>query len=128
MIVMTKTTTRCSFCLKLAPEVAKIIAGPGSFICNECVALCDQILAAEQVSGSTPTEGQDEPDVPSWSTMTDDDLLDRLAKIASVADQVEQALATWVGEARRRGASWAKIGTALAISRQAAWERFASFE
>ena len=35
---------RCSFCGKPDDQVARLIAGPGVFICNECVALCDDIL------------------------------------------------------------------------------------
>lgn len=31
---------RCSFCGKTEPEVDKIIAGPGVFICNECIRTC----------------------------------------------------------------------------------------
>jgi hypothetical protein len=39
---------RCSFCEKTASEVPKLIAGPNSFICNECVELCNEILAEEE--------------------------------------------------------------------------------
>ncbi|RGB66515.1 MULTISPECIES: ATP-dependent Clp protease ATP-binding subunit ClpX [Oscillospiraceae] len=35
---------RCSFCGKTQAEVARMIAGPGVFICNECVELCLGIL------------------------------------------------------------------------------------
>jgi hypothetical protein len=112
---------RCSFCLKPEHEVDKIIAGPGSFICDECVRLCVGILAA--APPSTPDDAQ--PDLPSWSAMTDQAVLGRLPLIAAAADQVEAALETWVGEARRREASWARIGEALGMTRQAAWERFA---
>ena len=34
-----QTTIHCSFCGKSQDEVDKIIAGPGVYICNECVAL-----------------------------------------------------------------------------------------
>ena len=34
----------CSFCGKSESQVVRLIAGPGVFICNECVALCDEIL------------------------------------------------------------------------------------
>ncbi|HPJ25090.1 MAG TPA: ATP-dependent Clp protease ATP-binding subunit ClpX [Synergistaceae bacterium] len=44
---------RCSFCGKSQKEVQKIIAGPGVYICNECVHLCDMILESENV----PEEG-----------------------------------------------------------------------
>ena len=36
---------RCSFCGKTQDQVRRIIAGPGAYICNECIALCQEILA-----------------------------------------------------------------------------------
>ena len=47
---------RCSFCGKTSDEVEQIVAGPGAFICNECIALCDEMMrersqeAAKQAS------------------------------------------------------------------------------
>lgn len=38
---------RCSFCGKSESEVQRLISGPGVYICNECVALCDSILGGE---------------------------------------------------------------------------------
>jgi hypothetical protein len=38
---------RCSFCGKTRQEVAEIVAGPGVFICNECIKVCDRALAAK---------------------------------------------------------------------------------
>jgi hypothetical protein len=37
-------TFRCSFCGKQRHQVKEMIGGPGVYICNECVALCDDIL------------------------------------------------------------------------------------
>lgn len=37
----------CSFCGKSQDEVKKIVAGPGVYICNECVDLCQQIIDQE---------------------------------------------------------------------------------
>lgn len=37
-------TVRCSFCGKSQDEVRKIVAGPGVYICNECVELCKEII------------------------------------------------------------------------------------
>ena len=37
----------CSFCGKSQNEVKKIVAGPGVYICNECVDLCKQIIDQE---------------------------------------------------------------------------------
>lgn len=38
---------RCSFCGKSRDAVAKLISGPGVYICDECVDLCNRILADE---------------------------------------------------------------------------------
>jgi len=40
---------KCSFCGKTQSQVAKLIAGPNIFICNECVDLCKKILDDEQL-------------------------------------------------------------------------------
>lgn len=37
----------CSFCGRSGDEVEKLIAGPGVFICNECIEVCQNILAEE---------------------------------------------------------------------------------
>src|SRR5258708_2188814 len=39
---------RCSFCGKTQDEVKKLVAGPTVYICNECVALCNDILKEEE--------------------------------------------------------------------------------
>jgi len=38
----------CSFCGKLQKEVKKLIAGPTVYICDECIALCNDIIEEEQ--------------------------------------------------------------------------------
>jgi ATP-dependent Clp protease ATP-binding subunit ClpX len=40
-------TLRCSFCGKNRDEVHKLIAGPTVYICNECIELCNDIIAEE---------------------------------------------------------------------------------
>ncbi len=45
----------CSFCGKSEKEVKRLIAGPGVFICDECVDLCDALLGHQMV------EREDEP-------------------------------------------------------------------
>jgi ATP-dependent Clp protease ATP-binding subunit ClpX len=43
------TATRtCSFCGKHQRQVNKLIAGPGVYICNQCVDLCVEIIAQER--------------------------------------------------------------------------------
>lgn len=114
-------TTQCSFCLKDEGEIAQIVAGPGVFICNECVDLCTQIFQDAPV-GKGPAE------LPYWKSMNDTQLVAQLPRIACVATQVEDNLHTWVQRARDRGVSWARIGQALGTSRQSAWERFSGEE
>jgi len=58
---------RCSFCGKSKDSVKKFISGPSVYICNECVSLCNEILAEEeereavesQVPSATPMEIKD---------------------------------------------------------------------
>ncbi len=40
-------SVRCSFCGKSQENVRKIVAGPGVYICDECVDLCESIIEAE---------------------------------------------------------------------------------
>jgi ClpX C4-type zinc finger protein/ClpA/ClpB-like protein len=40
---------KCSFCGKSRTEIKKLVAGPGVYICDECVALCDKIIEDEGV-------------------------------------------------------------------------------
>jgi ClpX C4-type zinc finger len=40
---------RCSFCEKTAQEVRRLIAGPTTYICDECVNFCQEILAEEEI-------------------------------------------------------------------------------
>ncbi|MDF2839132.1 MAG: ATP-dependent protease ATP-binding subunit ClpX, partial [Evtepia sp.] len=54
-----KKAVRCSFCGKHQEQVARIIAGPGAYICNECVHLCMNIL-----DDMTAPEEQAYPDMP----------------------------------------------------------------
>jgi ATP-dependent Clp protease ATP-binding subunit ClpX len=42
------TTLTCSFCGKHRGQVDNLIAGPGVYICNECVDLCVEIIAQER--------------------------------------------------------------------------------
>ena len=45
---------RCSFCGKSQEQVRKLIAGPGVYICDECVELCNEILEEEFSTSSKP--------------------------------------------------------------------------
>ena len=43
-----RRAVRCSFCGKMQEQVKRIIAGPGCYICDECVTLCNRIIAEAQ--------------------------------------------------------------------------------
>jgi ATP-dependent protease Clp ATPase subunit len=108
----------CSFCMKLPADVESMVAGPGVYICNVCVDLCNQIIA------SKPKSGHD-PGIEAWEQrLSDDELLSHLPKVAAASAQLAQHLGAWVGQARSRGITWTKIGEALGMTRQSAWERF----
>ena len=42
-----KDEPRCSFCGRTQDEVKKLIAGPGVYICDECINVAETILADE---------------------------------------------------------------------------------
>ena len=46
--VRSDAALRCSFCQKTADQVRKLIAGPAVFICDECVDVCNQIIADDE--------------------------------------------------------------------------------
>lgn len=122
----------CSFCMKPNTEVGALVAGPGVFICNECVDLCAQIIAAKDdtAEGKDDTgEGKNVPSPTFWERFQDvDSVLDILPKAAAAGAQVEDNLTQLVRRARALGATWAKIGEALGMTRQSAWERFSGEE
>ena len=62
---------RCSFCGKSKDSVRKFISGPSVYICNECVALCNEILAEEE------EREQPEAQVPTLTPMEIKDVLDQ---------------------------------------------------
>ncbi|HEX5291431.1 MAG TPA: ClpX C4-type zinc finger protein [Streptosporangiaceae bacterium] len=115
----------CSFCAKPSSAVAKVIAGPGVFICNECVQLCNDILKEEQQQTPSPPGTR----LPAREeSMTDEEILDLLPRIAAVSAQTDASLQRLVTVLRGRGVTWARIGAALQITRQSAWERFSGEE
>ena len=89
-----------------------MLGGPGVHICDACVAACDRILA--------------DPSIPFPDLADEDDtaLLDRLRPAAGLVASADVGLRGLVDVLRQREVSWARIGDALGVSRQAAWERF----
>jgi ATP-dependent Clp protease ATP-binding subunit ClpX len=113
--------------------VAKLVAGPGVFICNECIDLCNQIIteeltrkgsSAEDLAGSTETP----PTLKAWDALSDDDLLGEMVRAHAAHQNVDRAVKRHVAALQARGVSWARIGDALGMTRQSAWERFSGEE
>lgn len=113
----------CSFCFKPNTEVERLVAGPAVYICNECVDLCAQIIAA---TPDGPTGGVRL--MPWEQAQTMEAALAHLPNVVRAQSQVEESLLGWVRRARHLGATWAQVGDALGITRQSAWERFAAEE
>lgn len=110
----------CSFCAKPNTEVATLVAGPGVYICNECVALSQQVIEAR---------AEAVPRLAPWLQVDDvEAVLANLPRIAKAGVQVEASLTGWVRRARELGATWARIGDALGMTRQSAWTRFSGEE
>jgi hypothetical protein len=106
----------CSFCLKPSTQVGKLVGGPGVYICNDCVGLCVEVL-------KQPVEGSSR--VAPWEMeLTLDQALAHLPLVATAAAQVDEDLLRWVQKARSLGATWERVGAALGVTRQSAWERF----
>jgi ATP-dependent Clp protease ATP-binding subunit ClpX len=105
----------CSFCSKSQHEVKTLISGSaGIVICSECVDLCNAIIA-----GRLPKSLH-----PSLDAIPTERLLERLAAIEETVQGRGNQLQRLVDHLRGRQVSWARIGAALGISRQSAWERF----
>jgi ATP-dependent Clp protease ATP-binding subunit ClpX len=55
-----KGQLKCSFCGKIQDQVKKLVAGPGVYICDECIELCNEIIE-EELSEETELELGDLP-------------------------------------------------------------------
>lgn len=51
---------KCSFCGKAQEQVRKLVAGPGVYICDECIELCNEIIE-EEFSGEEEVDFQNVP-------------------------------------------------------------------
>ncbi|MFN2524034.1 MAG: ClpX C4-type zinc finger protein [Mycobacteriales bacterium] len=96
----------------------KLITGPGGvYICDECVALCWQIISDEaQNAARQPAPGGETEAA--------------IAHMVAVhrSRQYEQDLTAAVRRVRDAGITWARIGAELGMTRQSAWERFSGEE
>ena len=106
---------RCSFCGKGKDKVRRLVAGPGVFICDQCVQLCNEVLQSER-QRSELSIGPD--------SEVAEVLLEELRINAAGLKQSEEQLQRAVDLLRKNQVAWSRIGEAIETSRQAAWERF----
>lgn len=106
----------CSFCAKSKTEVKKLIAGPGVYICDSCVQLCNNILTEDEKlePGALPNDAP--PEV----------VLGWLRGVARSVRTVERDLALKVAFLRDHGRDWAEIAAALDLTESEARDRFST--
>ncbi len=110
-------TWSCSFCGRRGTDDTRFAGGLGALMCTDCLEKFSAAFAAPENAAQK---------VIGWSddTMSDTEMLSRLPLVAATAAQVDRYLRLHVGRIRDRHLSYAEIGKALGVSRQAAWERF----
>jgi hypothetical protein len=111
------TAWSCSFCGSRGSEDTRYAAGLGALMCTDCLTRFSEAFAAPENVNQRVIGWTDD-------SMSDADMLARLPLVAATASQVDRYLRMWVGRIRERHLSYAEIGKALGVSRQAAWERF----
>lgn len=91
---------RCSFCGKSEDQVQKIVAGPGVYICNECVDLCKKIIDTELE--------QESPDVSDMKVPTPQEIVDQLDDYVIGQEDAKKTLAVAVYNHYKRVTAMAK--------------------
>ena len=114
---MKAATANCSFCGKPNTEVRKLIAGPGVKICDQCIILCNEVIA-EVDDAPDSLRGSKEPST--------ERLLTWLPSIAETLRSVEAEIVAKVAELRDNDVPWPRIAQALRMSESEAAERFGS--
>ena len=111
---------RCSFSAKSQFDVVKLVAGPGLFICNECIEICNQIITEEMALKGSSTDDpavrsdstQDPPTLKAWDGLSDEDLLAEMVQAHAAHQNVDRAVAHHV---TALAASLGSIGEALDV-------------
>jgi ATP-dependent Clp protease ATP-binding subunit ClpX len=86
--------TMCSFCGKSHSEVKKLIAGPGVYICNECIEVCSNIL--EKELGTTIAKGKTPAEKPGFKIPSPAAIRDRLNEFVIGQENAKKVLSVAV--------------------------------
>lgn len=87
--------TMCSFCGKSHSEVKKLIAGPGVYICNECIEVCSNILEKE-LGGTLSVKGQTTADKPGFKLPAPSEILAKLNQFVVGQENAKKVLSVAV--------------------------------
>ena len=87
--------TMCSFCGKSHSEVKKLIAGPGVYICNECIEVCSNILEKE-LGGGTTGKGKLPSDKPGFKIPSPATILAKLNEFVIGQENAKKVLSVAV--------------------------------
>jgi ATP-dependent Clp protease ATP-binding subunit ClpX len=119
-MAITRVGRTCSFCGEPGGPGTdvRLLGGLGAQVCGGCIDDFHAIIHDREkfavATGPFP-----------WESMSDAEVLATLPMILASAEQNIAFAHEWVDLLRSRNISWAEIGRALGVSRQAAWERFA---
>ncbi|MDO5026152.1 MAG: ATP-dependent Clp protease ATP-binding subunit ClpX [Trueperella sp.] len=97
---------KCSFCQKSQRQVRKLITGSGVYICNECIELCNEIIAEEL--------GQEEAERAEQELPKPQEIYEFLNEYVIGQDSAKRALAVAVYNHYKRNRAQAKVSTATA--------------
>ncbi|MES2922458.1 MAG: ATP-dependent Clp protease ATP-binding subunit ClpX [Verrucomicrobiota bacterium] len=101
--------TMCSFCGKSHSEVKKLIAGPGVYICNECIDVCSNIL--EKELGGTPAKGKTPAEKPGFKIPAPSAILAKLNEFVIGQENAKKVLSVAVyNHYQRLRQDQAKVG------------------
>jgi ATP-dependent Clp protease ATP-binding subunit ClpX len=101
--------TMCSFCGKSHSEVKKLIAGPGVYICNECIEVCSNIL--EKELGGTPSKGKTPAEKPGFKIPSPATMMAKLNEFVIGQENAKKVLSVAVyNHYQRLRQDQAKVG------------------
>jgi ClpX C4-type zinc finger len=115
------TARKCSFCGKPESDVRMVAGLGGAAICSSCVALAASILGTQVSPPSNEARIHRE-----LTKLSEEQLLEGLRRRSVGIRQGDDELRNAVSILRSRKVTWARIGEALGMSRQSAWERFST--
>ncbi len=119
-----------NFCSKPDHDVKVLVAGPGIFVCDECVALAGTVIEETEAksSGSRMSPEATEKKMQSYYSFLEgqepEKLLEGLVNVERTRKGIYKHQQVVVDILRAKRFRWAEIGDALGVSRQAAWQRF----